>query len=490
MASNSPSTVVAASLLVVIVLCSLAAVAPTATAQSTSVVVTNATYTPSAPAAGDTFEVRATIQNQAGAAGPFTVNEVAVEVPGRGPAGWTKASDLGVLSPGTTMEVGLAATVEEPGWHQLRVYVYGQTATGRAVRVTYPVTVHVVEPQRPQLDAELEDGVVGAESAVTLTVANGLTTPVRNAQVELSGTNVRIDRPRRVQSALGGEAEANYTFDVTPTRAGDQRLTAHLTYTDANGERRTISETFRYAVDALERDVRLDVATVRGESPGVEITVVNLGNARIEEVSVTGETGDATLSTGLVDGIEPRETETVRLNVTNLAAVGSELTVRAEYETAGERHEAVRTVRGVFVPGRISLTGIEVTETGDGRVRVTGTASNVGTTRVQAVTVRVRSGDTAGPVDPGTEYFVGAVDASDFSSFTLNARVDSGNETTIPLEVTYLVDGDQRTQMAEATYDPPETTERRGSGLPVVGAGLLLAVAVAGVFIWRRRRAA
>jgi hypothetical protein len=388
------------------------------------------------------------------------------------------------------MEVGLPATVREPGWHQLRVYVYGQTTTGRPVRVTYPVTVHVVDRQRPQLDAEFEDGVVGAESAVTLTVANGLTTPVRNARVELSGANVRIDRPRRVQSAVDGEAEANYTFDVTPTRAGDQQLSARLTYTDASGEQRTIHETFRYTVDPLERDVRLDVASVRGESPGAEITVINLGNARIEDVSVTGETGDATLSTALVDGIEPRGAETVRLNVTNLAAVGSELTVRADYDLAGERHEETRTVRGVFVPGRIDLTGIEVTETRDGVVRVTGTASNVGTTRVQAVTVRVRSDDAVGPVDPTAEYFVGAVDASDFASFTLNAQVDGGNETTIPLEVTYLVDGDQRTRTVETTYDPPETPERRGSGFPLVGAGLVLVVAVAGVFVWRHRRAA
>ncbi|AUV82660.1 hypothetical protein C2R22_14260 [Salinigranum rubrum] len=480
----------AAAFAIVLLLCGVATVTPPTAAQSSSVVVTNATHTPTTPAAGDTFEVRATIRNQAGAAGPFTVNEVAVEVPGGGPGGRTSASDLGVLSPGTSMEVGLSATVDEPGWHQLNVLVYGQTTTGRAVRVAYPVTVQVVEPQRPQIDAEFDDGVVGAESPVDLTVANGLSTGIRNVQVELMGENVRIDRPRRVGSALGSEAEANYTFDVTPTRAGDQRLTARLTYTDASGERRTTEETFRYAVEPLERDVRLDVATVRGGDPAVEVTVVNLGNADVEDVAITGASGDATLSTALVDRVEPRDTETVRLNVTDLAAVGPELTVRAAYEVAGERHEATRTVRGVFVPGRIELTGIEVTQTEAGSVRVTGTASNVGTTDVQAVTVSVRAGDAVGPVDPGAEYFVGAVDASDFASFTLNAQVDAGNETTIPLEVRYLVDGDERTRTVEATYDPPETPERRGSGFPLVGVGVVLALVVAGAFLWRRRRAA
>lgn len=490
MSPRRSSTAVVTALAVFVLLGSLAVVVPTSTAQSTSVVVTNATHTPTTPAVGDTFEVRATIRNQAGAAGPFTVNEVAVEVPGRGPSGWTRATDLGVLSPGTSMDVGLPATVDEPGWHQLRVLVYGQTATGRAVRVTYPVTVQVVEGQRPQVDAEFEDGVVGAESPVSLTVANGLPSTIRNVQVELSGENVRIDRPRRVQSALGAETDTNYTFDVTPTQAGDQTLTARLTYTDVGGERRTVTEAFRYAVDPLNREVRLDVGTVRGEEPGVEVTVVNLGNAELADVSVTGESGEAAISTALLDRIGPRETATVRLNVTDLAAVGSELTVRAAYEVAGEQQEVTRTVTGVFVPGRVDLTGIEATETESGAVRITGTASNVGTTRVEAVTVRVRDVAAVSSAGPGSEYFVGAIDASDFASFTVNARVDGENETTIPLEVTYLVDGNERTRTVEATYDPPETPERRGGGFPLLGVGVVLTVLVAGVFLWRRRRAA
>jgi len=490
MSPRTSSSAVAAALTALVLLSGLAAVAPTTAAQSTSVVVTNATHTPTTPAVGDTFEVRATIRNQAGAAGPFTVNEIAVEVPGRGPAGWTRATDLGALSPGTSMSVGLPATVDEPGWHQLRVYVYGQTTTGRAVRVTYPVTVQVVEQQRPQLDADFDDGVVGADSTVALTVSNGLATSIRNVQVELSGEHVRIDRQRRVQSALESEAETNYTFEVTPTRAGTQTLTARLTYTDGSGERRTTAQTFRYTVERMDRNVRLDVASVRGEEPGVEVTVVNLGNARVEDVAVTGESGDAALSTALVDEVPPRATETVRLNVTNLAGVAPELTVRAEYEVAGEQYEAMRTVSGVFVPGQVDLTGIEVTETDGGTVRIAGTASNVGTTRVQAVTVRVRAGDAVSPASPGAEYFVGAIDASDFASFTVNAQVDGENETTIPLEVTYLVDGEERTRTVEAAYDPPETPDRRGTGFPLVGVGVVLAVAVAGVFLWRRRRAA
>jgi hypothetical protein len=477
-----------ATLLILCLLCGLAATTPPVAAQPASVVVTNATHAPATPSAGDTFEVTATIRNEAGADGPFQVNEVAVEVPGRGPAGYASARDLGTLSPGSSIRVTLPATVAEPGWHQLRVLVYGQTPRGRAVQVTHPVTVQVVERQRPQLDLAFEEGVVGAESTVDLTVANGLADSIRNLRVELSGERVRVDRPSRIRSALSAESEVNYTFDVTPQRAGDRALTARLTYTDVTGEQRTVTERFRYPVDPLESEVRLDVATVRGERPAVEVTVVNIGNAPLEDVAITGRSGESTLSTELLDRVEPRTSERVRLNVTDLAAVGTELTVSADYEVGGERRETTREVSGAFVPGRVDLTGIDVAQSGDS-VRITGTASNVGTTRIQAVTVRVRATESVTPANPGKEYFVGSIDASDFSSFTVNARIDGANETTIPLGVTYLVDGEERTRTVEATYDPPEPPERGGSGVPVVGIGVVIVVGAAGVFLWRRRRA-
>ena len=481
---------VVATLVTVSLVCGLAATAPPVAAQPTSVVVTNATTTPTTPAAGDTFAVRATVTNQAGAAGAFRFNSVAVDVPGSDPAGNSNARELGTLSPGSSIQVELPARVDEPGWHQLRVRVNGQTSTGRAVQVTYPVTVQVVQRQRPQLDIDLDDGVVGAESTANVTVANGLTDSVRSLRLELSGDGVRVDRPSRVRSTLASEAEANYTFGVTPTRAGDRRLTARLTYTDASGEQRTVTEQFGFAVEPLSREVRLDVATVRGSSPAVEVTLVNLGNAPLEEVAVSGESGGGSFSTALVDRVDSRASETVRLNVTDLAAVGSRLTVRADYEVAGERYETTREVTGAFVPGRVDLTGIDVTSTGDGSVRITGTASNVGTTRVEATTVRVGSTGSVAPANPAKEYFVGSIDASDFASFTVNARVDGEGETIIPLEVTYLVDGEEQTRTVEATYDPPETPDRGGTGFPLVGAGVVLVVVVAGVFLWRRRRAA
>jgi hypothetical protein len=487
----SPSPSSSRAIVTLVTLCllsSVAAVVPVA-AQSTSVFVSNATHTPATPAAGETFEVRATISNQAGAQSPFQVNEVAVEVPGRGPAGYSRARELGTLAPGSSMEVGLTATVAEPGWHQLRVIVYGQASAGRAVRVTYPVTVQIVERQRPQIDLVAEDGVVGAESPVDVTVANGLDGSIRNLRLELTGDGVRVDRPRRVRSALAGELEANYTFDVTPARAGERRLTARLTYTDDSGQQRTVTEQLSYAVEPLERDVRLDVATVRGESTTVEVTVVNLGNAPLKDVAVTGESGRASFSTALVDRIDARDAETTRLNVTDLAAAGSALTVRADYEVGGERHETTRDVRGAFAPGRVDLSGIDIAPEGDGTVRITGTASNVGTSRVEAVSVRVVPTATVTPSNPGKEYFVGAIDASDFSSFSVNARIKGGNETTIPLEVSYLVDGERRNRTVAATYDRVETPDRGGSGLPLAGLAVVLVVGVAGVLLWRRHRA-
>lgn len=490
MVLNRCSVGVGATLVVFALLLNAGAAVPV-DAAGPAVSVTNASHTPTTPVVGEPFEVSATVTNFAGSDGTFRVNEVAVEVPGAGPSGYTEVDDLGTLTPGGSLSVTLPVVVDDAGWHRLTIHVYGQTESGQARHIEHPVTVRVVEEQRPQLDVEFDDGVVGADSAVNVTVANGQVESIRNLRLELAGDGVRIDRPSRVRSVLAAESDAHYAFEVTPRRVGVHELSVELTYTTSTGTTRTVTDRFDYRAEALDNRVRLDVSTVRGERPAVEVVVVNLGNAPLEDVVVTGTSGEASISTGLLDSVPASDSRTVRLNVTDLAASSSSLAVTAEYDVAGERETTRRDVAAAFVPGRIDLTGIDTELTADGTVRLSGTASNVGTTQVQAVTVRVRPAENVTPANPSKEYFVGAVDASDFASFTVTARVAGDSPTTIPLEVSYLVDGEERTRTVDATYDPPTTPERSGGGgLPLLGLGVVLAaVVVVGVVLWRRRRA-
>ncbi|WP_136689330.1 COG1361 family protein [Halorhabdus amylolytica] len=462
-----------------------------ADAQGSFVSVTNVSHTPETPTVGETFEIELTIQNLGGSGDQgVTINEVYAQTPGQGTY---YADDLGTLPPGGSMTVTVPASIDEPGTHSFDLKINGVDSRGDVVTIRHPVTVRVLDAESPQIeiDFEREEGVVGVESQANVTIANGLPDAIRNLRLELHGDGIEVDSATRVNSELPSAREQTHSFTVTPTETGIRSVTAELRYTDSTGQSKTIKTSESRQVEELRRQLQLDVRTIESDSV-VEVSAINLGNAPIEDVAVRADSDAATLSTGLIDRIPAQRSRTVRLNVTDITAPRPELDLSAAYDIAGDRFEERTTATAVLVPGRVELTGIEVTPRG-GSVQLSGTASNVGATSVSAVTVRVLSDEDVAPASSGQEYFVGEIDSSDFASFTVNARLaDPGNRTTIPLSVTYLVDGQQRQTTLNASYEPiptPDPSQTGGGGLPIIPIVVVLVLVGAGAFVWRRRRA-
>ena len=353
-------------------------------AQSAAVVVSNVSH-PETPTVGEPFEIRVTIRN-AGDTGSYIINEVYTE---RGYGTDRMAEDLGRLSPGGTTVVSLPVTVDTPGWHVFDVLVNGRSVGTGLDRIRHPVTVHVIEEQRPRLELEVEDAVPGASRSVNVTVANG------------DGTDI--------QQVTTSVAAPGVAFSV------DQRVAARL----AAGE----ATTFQYPAVASE-----------GGTRPVNVTV--------------------------------------------------------DYIRAGERRQVSRTIDADFsgpqTPGEVRLTGTDAVLR-EGQVEVSATASNVGSTPVRGVVVSVGS---TGAVDPAT-YFVGEIDTSDFSSFTLSTPAD-GNVSSVPISVRYVVDGVERTgrtevpvERGEPRIDSPEP--RGGGGFPLLPVAVALVVVAGALVLWWRR---
>jgi hypothetical protein len=134
-----------------------------------------------------------------------------------------------------------------------------------------------------------------------------------------------------------------------------------------------------------------------------------------------------------------------------------------------------------------------------GRLRISGSASNLGTTDAQSVLVGVVDTDRVTPTAPNREYFVGTVPASDFVSFDVYATTE-GNVSTVPLRVEYLVDGQRYTRTVEvdaagasrALAAGPDIDRSSGGGgflLPLaVGAVVVVVVLAVVVRAWRASR--
>ncbi|WP_436929655.1 hypothetical protein [Halosimplex halobium] len=387
---------------------------------------------------------------------------------------------------------------DDPGRHRLTATLTYTTAGGVTDTVTDTVTVRT-ERERPQLDIDANTSIAGLESDGTVTVANGLGAAVTNAELTVAGDGVTVRNDRSVFTRIADGESATAAFDFRPSSAGDHEVTATLSYSTPGGTTRTVNETVSLQTDPLRDSVALDLSTRQGgNAQAVTVSVLNRGNAPISNVSVRATSPNASVGQALVDRVAAGESRTVRLNAT-LSGDRAAVDVVATYDVARQRGEAAASTALTQTPGTIGLTGLEVVPDG-GRLRISGSASNLGTTDAESVLVSVVDTDRVTPTAPNREYFVGTVPASDFVSFDVYATT-RGNVSTVPLRVEYLVDGQRHTRTVEvdaagasralaAGPDPDRSSGGGGGFLLPLAVGAVVVVVVLAVMVraWRASR--
>jgi hypothetical protein len=138
--------------------------------------------------------------------------------------------------------------------------------------------------------------------------------------------------------------------------------------------------------------------------------------------------------------------------------------------------------------GDVRLTGVDLTYE-NGVLRVSGNAGNIGRGSVTGLVVAVGEGPGVEPAYPQRDYFIGTVEGSEFAPFELTASV-AENASTVPVVVTYAVDGDTRERRVELPVEDVESNDRSDQRPPLslwLGiAGVVLAAGVA-VVVARNR---
>jgi VCBS repeat-containing protein len=245
-------------------------------------------------------------------------------------------------------------------------------------------------------------------------------------------------------------------------------------------------------VEETDPQVELSTQTaVPGATRPVNVTVGNGQQSALEQVSVTVSSPqvDFELRRRVQAEVGAGNTTTFRFPATVTEAGRHPVTVQLQYTDDGERYRQNQTFRAHFgapqSPGEIALTGTDAVVQG-GTLELSATASNVGTTEVQGVVVSVGGGNDVSSAD----YFVGSVEASDFSSFTVTTAV-AGNVSSVPVEVRYLVDGVERTYTTDVPVERaapagPPAPERSGPPLLPIAAGVGVLLLFGGAYrVWR-----
>ncbi|WP_435194164.1 hypothetical protein [Natronomonas sp. EA1] len=464
-------------------------------AQEAQVTISGTETTPEPAIVGETITVAPTVVNQQSSPTSFEIELVRIRgLSDEEASGTDPIRDLGTLTPGSDLRIPFGITFKQAGVQRFRIEVIGEDGQGNDIRLEYPVTVRVRD-EHPEVSIRTDATLTtGFAERVNVTVSNGFEREIRSVDVSLAGTELTA---RQVSDGApriaGGEAET-FRFDVRTNRAGRWPLTATVTYRTTTGLERTVVVDRSLRFDPLREEVTLDADTPREGRLAVPVTLGNFGNAPIENVVIRGEASNGSVSPVAVGTVPAGTTRRVLVNVSDVETRAT-VTLTASYDlgdTRGSVTAESRVVAEPDVPGEIELTGLDV-EREDGRLHVTGTASNVGLRKVDSVIVRVRDTDLVQGVAPNREYFVGTVPASDFVSFDVFATAEEG-ATAIPLTVTYLSDGERKTLRTSVPYEPPADTGDTGdtgsdSGLLVYVGGAVVALLVVGIVAvgWRNR---
>ena len=311
--------------------------------------------------------------------------------------------------------------------------------------------IYVRRPGDPSDLARVED--VG-----TVTIGGNITVPLAVSFEESGTKNLRVIVAGRQDDGTYTSVRYPLTVDVKEPKRPQIEVSAEKAVPRAT---QTVNVT---VANGLDRDLR----QLRIESSS---SVVSFGvNKRVKARLGAGNTATFSFPARVP------ESGSYPVNLT------------LHYSDRGIQHNITQTYQVNFEspqnPGEVILTDLQATQSG-GILEISATAGNVGSSTVEGVVVSVAEADG---VERST-YFVGSIDKSDFSSFTLQSDV-VGNVSSVPVKMRYTVGGVEKSFTTDVSVDQQAVNQQpsQGGGFPLLPVGGTASVVLVGIaiYLWRR----
>lgn len=259
---------------------------------------------------------------------------------------------------------------------------------------------------------------------------------------------------------------------------------------------------YKIPVKVDDRDLKLIVSnlpsTVMNEIATITIDIVNTRANDVTSVIVkpVGDGVVFTPSEVFVGTITAgnKSTATFTLDTMESSSGVKDVSFSASYFNGDNLHSSTEmsTTINVVEQSSLLLTAIEIEDIGS-KYSITGDINNVGTTDAKNVMVSVVESDDVEPIQPYANYFIGTLEADDFSSFELSARV-SGDITSIPVLIEFRNTDNAYTSITETIDLGSNSIIGSGSsdGMSpiVIGSIVISAIAIIGIigYSWKKRK--
>ena len=260
---------------------------------------------------------------------------------------------------------------------------------------------------------------------------------------------------------------------------------------------------YRIPVKVDDRNVKVILSnlpsTLMNEVSTVSIDVVNRRPNDVTSVIVTPYAEDMTFSPSdyFVGSVSQgnKSTATFTLNTMSSEEGYRNISFTATYFNGDNLHDSDTATKDVRIIKQSPLvfTGIEIEKAGN-KYTISGDLNNFGITDAKNVMVSIDDVEDVEPVQPYANYFIGTLEADDFSSFDLSARVTSGNISAIPVLIEFRDPDNAYTAISQEISLESGSTysngEDEGSSLGLWLIAGIIAIGIVAVigYSWKKRR--
>lgn len=262
---------------------------------------------------------------------------------------------------------------------------------------------------------------------------------------------------------------------------------------------------YRIPVKVDDRNVKVIMSnfpsTLMNEVSTISVDVVNRRPNDVTSVIVTPHAKGMTFSPSdyFIGGIPEgnKSTASFTFNTMSSEEGYTDVSFTASYFNGDNLHNSETASKEVRIIKQSPLvfTGIEVENTAN-KYTLSGDLNNFGITDAKNVMVSIDDAEDIEPLQPYANYFIGTLEADDFSSFELSARVTSRNVTSIPIIIEFRdPDNAYTTITQEISLDtssrvPYSSSDDEGSSPGLwIGAGIIIIAIVAVIgYSWKKRQ--
>lgn len=355
---------------------------------------------------------------------------------------------------------------------------------------------------------------VGESVVATVTIDNSRFGPRKIDSirvVDATGTALAEGKPD--ESYIGPSESQQVVIGVPVGDAGVTELVAAVEFEDGYEESQQ-----SVAVTARDPTPLVDITATGGTVPTERTLQLTIGNplnesiTRVEATLLGPDSANVTDNSGILPTIQTGEKRKLNFDVRGVEPGRADFYVDLSFATADGRvwnRSVSNTVTFEDSRVRVSpstapvrLAGLDIT--GGGEVAISGDVANAQSTALTGVLITFPD-----DVEATGNRFVGSVNGGEFAPFNPISTSIPSNRTTVPVEVSYTLDGTRYVTVFElpiegvseesAIQDPDfDDSSRSGTsagpseeGLPIpvvgIGAGVaLLAVLLVGI-VYKRR---